>query len=319
MKKIIYALMTVMCCFIFSTELKAQSVYGESWIEYDDTTNTVRAVAYSAPDYSVDIYYCVEVYLTLLENEEYLGGVGGMNVNEWGWPTACSGITQVELTYPYHQGSDYFIETSHSVTNVQVPQQTTYEDPYGFYHFENGDPVYAPISFNFMGNGTPSDLASVLLGFTFAILQQGVPSGPPHHLKVLLDHDFIRIDGCNQLQKSIHFRVVDFAGNGAGRINIDEKPQTITDSCSNTSVSMSSCSGETSRYGNFEDGLRTGCPWNGQPNCGFITQDVWRWCRGGPYVPPGPVDLASMTYEVRRSIIRVDGQSDITDGADKFP
>ena len=65
----------------------------------------------------------------MYENEEELGGIGGMNVNEWGWPTACTGITQVELTLPYHEGSDYFIETTHSVMGVMVPQQTTYEDP----------------------------------------------------------------------------------------------------------------------------------------------------------------------------------------------
>jgi hypothetical protein len=319
MRKIIYTLVAAMCCFIFYTDLHAQSIYGESWIEFDDTTNTVRAIATSAPDYSVDIYYCVEVYLSVYENEEFLGGKGGMNVNEWGWPTACAGITQVELTYPYHEGSDYFIETSHSVTSVQVPQQTTYEDPYGFYHFQSGDPVYSPISFNFMGNGTPGDLASILLGFTFSILQGGVNSGLPHHLKVITDIDFVRADLCGQLQKNIQVQVVDAAGRSAGRVTVGEKPLTLLDSCSGTGVTQTSCGGETSRYGNFTDGLRTGCPWNGQANCGFAYINVWRWCRGTPYTPPDPIDLARMLYDVKRSAIKVDDESDLTNGSDKFP
>lgn len=322
MKNIIYALVTVMCCGFFSTTLHAQSVYGESWLEFDDTTNTVRAVATSAPDYSVNVYYCVEVYLSVYENDELLGGQGGMNVNESGWPTACSGVTQVELTYPYHEGSDYFIETSHSVTSVQVPQQTTYEDPYGFYNFVNGDPVYSPISYNFMGNGTPSDLGSILLGFTFSILTGGVNSGPPHHLRVILDHDFTRSDLCGQLQKNIQFQVVDANGRAAGQVSIGEKQQTITDSCSNTSVGLTGCStGLTSKYGNFTDGLRTGCPYNGQPTCGYNNHNTWWWC-----VPPSPingstytVDLANMLYEVRRSEIKVDGETDITNLTYKFP
>lgn len=319
MKRLIFVLLTVMCCLIFSTELHAQSVYGESWIEFDDTTNTVRAVATSAPDYSVDVYYCVEVYLSLHENEEFVTGQGGMNVNELGWPTGCAGIIQVEVAYPYDEGSDYFIESSHSVTNVQVPQQNTYEDPYGFYHFENGDPVYSPISFNFTGNGTPSDLAGILLGFTFGILQGGVNSGLPHHLRVISDVDIVRSDLCNQLQKNIHFQVVDVAGRAAGRVTIGEKPQELTDTCSGTTVSMTSCGGETSRYGNFTDGLRTGCPFSGQANCGFQNHNTWRWCRGTPYTPPYPIDLATMLYDVRRSVVKVDGESDLTDLTDKFP
>src|SRR6185503_11258591 len=102
--------------------------------------------------------------MTVYEGEEYLGSQGRMNVNESGWPTACAGVAQVELTSPYHSGSDYFIETSHSVSNVQVPQQASYYDPYGFYQFVD-DPGYFPVSFNFMGTGYPSgqDLASILL------------------------------------------------------------------------------------------------------------------------------------------------------------
>ena len=85
MKKIIGALLMVTCCFICATVNYAQSVYGESWLEYDDTTNTVRAVAYSAPDYNVDVYYCAEVLMTVYEGEEYLGSQGGiMSTNQVG-------------------------------------------------------------------------------------------------------------------------------------------------------------------------------------------------------------------------------------------
>jgi len=144
--------------------------------------------------------------MTVYEGEEYLGSQGGMNVNESGWPTACAGIAQVELTYPYNSGSDYFIEASHSVSNVQVPQQANYYDPYGFYQFLSEDPDYFPVGFNFMGTGYPSgqDLASVLLGFTFSILHQGVVSSVPHHLQVLNDTDVIRIDGCGQKEKGFN-------------------------------------------------------------------------------------------------------------------
>ena len=170
-----------------------------------------------------------------------------------------------------------------------------------------------------MGNGTPSDLTSILLGFTFSILQGGFTSGQPDHLRVIHDHDFTRTDACNQLQKNIQFQVVDIAGRPAGKVNIGEKSQNVHDSCSNSTVNMSSCgSSQTSNYGNFTDGLRTGCPWNGQSNCGFAFSNTWHWCKP-TWSGTTNVNLATMLYDVKRSVIKVDGEEDITNLSYKFP
>lgn len=239
----------------------------------------------------------------------------------------CGGTAHAEGFLPYDPSATYTIDSDINVdvyfhyVDESGYETGEYSDYYDFFEFSEWDLIFYPLSFAFTGNGPPrvSSVQNILLGTLTSLFEQGATSGPPHHLKVILDHDFERIDMCNQLQKNIQFRVVDFAGRSAGRMSIDEKPQNITDTCSNTTVSMSSCSGQTSTFGNFTDGLRTGCPWNGQANCGFILQNQWRWCSGGPYATSGPVVLASMTYEVRRSVVRVDGQSDIPEGADKYP
>ena len=216
MKKVIYVLLTVTCCFILSKQTEAQSVYGDSWIEYDDLTNTVRDVAYSSPDYSVDVYYCVEVQMTVNKDNEYLGSDGATNFNQSGWGNMCAGNAWVELVYPYDPNSTYFLETSHTISNVQVPQQTAYNDPYGFYTYLNGDPVFFPLYYQFSGTGYPSgqSINSILLGITFSILQGGITSGPPHHLMVW--DDVSTIGGCAQEYRAITYRIVDASGHPPG-------------------------------------------------------------------------------------------------------
>ena len=205
---------------------------------------------------------------------------------------------------------------------MQVPQQTAYYDPYGFYQFLSDDPLYLPVSFNFVGTGQPSgqDLSSMLLGFTFSLLHQGVTSSVPDHLQVINDIDVIRTDGCNQIEKRIQFRVVDQQNNPAGKVSVDEKPQTVPDTCTGGTVHLSTCGDEgMSKYGDFTDVIRTGCPHSGPAVCGFDFFNRWRWCRYNPYGPTDRIDLAWMYYWATRTFIKVDGEADMENLSYKYP
>lgn len=71
--------------------------------------------------------------------------------------------------------------------------------------------------------------------------------------------------------------------------------------------------------GAFTDRLKTGCPSNGPSTCGFDFPNLWRWCRrGGPYLYEN-IPLAWMYYDVRRGIVKVDNEQDMTDFTNKYP
>lgn len=126
---------------------------------------------------------------------------------------------------------------------------------------------------------------------------------------------------CGQIEKRIQFKVVDQQNRAAGKAPLDEKPQTnLTDTCSGTTPSMSTFStASSSTYGNFTDGLRTGCPHTGPTACGFDLFNRWRWCRSTPYTPTDHIDLAFMYYWVTLAFVKVDGETDIEDLTYKFP
>jgi hypothetical protein len=145
-------------------------------------------------------------------------------------------------------------------------------------------------------------------------------SETPHHLRVIHDDDVTRSDLCGQLQKLIQYQVVDQNNRAVGNVQIDEKPQTITDSCSGTTVTLTTCNtGSVNRYGNFTDGVKTGCPYNGPGTCGYDFYNRWRYCISTPYTPYTYRELAYMYYWATHTFVKIDGQTDMEDGTYKYP
>lgn len=325
MKRLGFFVLLTTCCFIFSQEAKAQSVYGQAWVEYYEPTNSIRAVGYSQPDYSVQVYYSAEIRLTVYQDENYLGDGAANNYHDWCWHTAYCGNAEIELYFPYNPGSEYAVEAEHTARDVQYPQYAEYTDPYGYYTLYGYDTLYHPVYYNFIGTGTPSglDIKDMVLGVTDAFFTQGAPAAAPHHLKV--DDDLIReaqprpnVTGpCGQIERLIKYQVVSEDGRNVGRTSIGETfPGRIISSCSGQDVRPTGCStfsggsfsgNYTDRSGKFTDTLRVGCP-APQDNCGFIIDpNQWVACSGQTFNTR--TTLARLVYEVAKRQIKVNGRS----------
>jgi hypothetical protein len=70
-----------------------------------------------------------------------------------------------------------------------------------------------------------------------------------------------------------------------------------------------------STYGNFKDGIKTGCPYTGPSGCGFDFGNTWRYCGR----EQSTTDLAWMYYQATRTFVKVDGETDIEDLSYKWP
>ena len=302
------------CCFVFSPQAKAE-VSTITEVSYYEPTNSIFAWAEVSVDYETLAYYCFDNWGDVRKNDESLTMFwGGSCENNWSY---------YEGFFPYDADADYAIEVHPQLLpRHHLPIGDSYEDYYNYIQWTNGVTVSAPYYFSFTGPGpiTEINVGRIILGSVFSIFSQGATSELPHHLRVMFDSDIVRTDLCNQLQKLIRFQIVDHNNRPAGKVNIDEKPQTITDPCSATAVQMTTCSStDVGTFGNFTDGLRTGCPHSGPEDCGFIFYNTWRWCGENPYGPVNGVDLARMIYDVNRHVIKVDGEQDMTNLSYKYP
>jgi hypothetical protein len=232
-------------------------------------------------------------------------------------------VTYWEGFFPYDPNANYSIEVYPQLNpkhSYNYPMGDGYEDYYNYVQWTYGNTVSAPSYFGFAGPGpsVQTSISSIILGTVFSVFSQGGTSGPPHHLFVVHDTDIVRTDLCGQVQKLIDFLIVDnhHPARAAGRVYIDEKPQSVTDSCYAGSVTLALCNDDVSRYGNFRDGIKTGCPHTGPSNCGFDFFNRWRWCGPGC---SNTQDLAWMYYWATRTVIKVDNQSDMEDGSEKYP
>ena len=301
-------------CFAFSPEAKAE-VTTITEVSYYEPTNSIFAWAEVTVDYETLAYYCFDTWGDVRKNDDQLTMFwGGSCENNWSY---------YEGFFPYDAEADYAIQANPQLqARRRLSIGDNYEDYYNYIQWTNGMTVRAPYYFGFAGPGPimEIDFGSIFLGSVFSVFTQGGTSGPPHHLRVIFDSDVQRTDLCGQWQKLIRFQIVDSHNRRAGKVDIAEKPHTLTDPCSNTTVQMTTCStSDVGTYGNFTDGLRTGCPHSGPSDCGFRLYNTWQWCIRHPSGASGRVDLARMDYDVNRLYIKVDGEADMTDLSYKFP
>jgi hypothetical protein len=292
--------------------------------------NIMVGVAYTTSGYSSS--YCVDVdnYFYRLENGEEVESTQTTLLG------VCEYQAWTESILPYVEGSDYHVEGAVTATPVYSYENYPYGyyDPGGYAYYNqrdiDGNPLMQNWWNNFTSTGSPttSPFASFFLGFVYSFLPSGASSraGAPHHLWVATDRNIVRTDLCSQVQKEIDFEIVDQQNIRAGRIFIDEKPQTnLVDSCSNETVRLNRCSMEGVKIpGTFTDYLKTGCgtnhpldgTWNGSQTCGFDFGNTWRKCSGPP--SSSTSDLAWMFYDVRHGVVKVDGEADMTDNTGKY-
>lgn len=236
----------------------------------------------------------------------------------WTNPMLPYDATHDYITYMYPKVDPYFRReedgalVDHYNYGYYLDQPILWPGAGGAFGFEGSGPE---IYVNF----------SIVLGTLNSLHSHGVTSKAPDHLKVITDRDRTRNDtSCHPLNKEIDFLIVDRDNNPAGRISLSEHPQpNLVDSCSGIHVLLNSCSDVgIGTFGNFTDSLKTGCPGSGTPSdsCGYSFGNTWQWCVPRRGFPSGDVcaNIAWMFYDIHHSYIKVDDQSDMTDGTYKY-
>lgn len=305
----IVIVLLAVCCLGAPTETKAQHVFADTGVAYYEPTNELLAYSEAWSDYPADLYYCLEI-----GGPVYKDGVEAAWISGTNYPASgegyCGGWANADTWLPYDANAEYEVLSSYNlVTSYRVFDESgMWADYYNFAQYGYADPnVFAPISYDFSGPG-PSvpNIQNIFLGSLYSLFQMGAMAGGPHHLKVVSDQ--ILQGPCGQAQRFITFRVVDQQGRGAGGTYLKEIfPGTITDTCSNFTVTPSPCSlnytGPTGS--NFTDVIRTGCPTIGGA-CGFtINPNKWAKCTFGIPVQT----LATMNYMARWAFVSIDSNS----------
>jgi hypothetical protein len=310
-------LVSIVVCLLVSHQAEAY-VDSQTHLSYYEPTNSIFVWANVTVDYETLAYYCVDDWGQVIKNDESLDTF---------WGGTCD---QSEIYYdnyfPFDSSANYSIEIYPQVISKHnYPIGDGYDDYYNYAIWASADPYYEVNYMNFFGPGpeTEIDYPSILLGGVFGIFTQGGQSSVPHHLRVNTDFDIVlqSPDGCGQVRKFIEYTVVDQQNRGVGGIRIDEKPQqNLIDSCSGTTVTLTTCNANSvSRFGNFTDGIKTGCPHTGPTPCGFDWYNRWRWCRNSPYGPTDYIDIATIYYWARRDWVKIDNETNIQDGTYKWP
>lgn len=334
MRKVFRAgFLAIVCIICMSVQTQAQvQTYTDMWPWTWDGHNEMVGVAYVVMDYGANEEYCVDI-----DNYFYRMVDGAPADERYARGSGCNSFTEAAALFPLVEGSDYAIEAEFTVNVVYTYDDCYYcgFDPYGYAYYNDlyidGEPVVVPWWFSFAGTGYPTRASApyFFLGIVFTYLQAGSTerSGPPHHLHVHTDRTVVEpaILGCafTRAHKFIDFQVVDSNNKHAGRVPMREEPPDppIVDSCSGQLTSLTRCgTAAIDPFGNFTDSLKTGCPNdNTSPNCGMAFGNRWQWCAGGDW--PGYSryeNIAWMFYDVRRAVIKVDNEEDITDGTNKY-
>lgn len=304
------------CCLAFPRAAKAD-VYTITGVSYYEPTNSMVAYAEILPDYDTLAYYCVDYWGEVRKNDEVITPY---------WGGSCDSQLFYDQYFPYDPSADYTNEVHPQliVKHWYPSPGSGYSDYYNYEEWAYGDSVYAPYYANFFGPGpeVPINQGSIILGAISSIFTEGAMAGPPDHLQVISDRTIIRADiSCHPANKLIDFKLVDANNRRAGRVSLDEKPQSVTDTCSGLQVRLNVCSAiGVDVYGSFTDSLRTGCPESGSPppGCGATFGNTWRRCEGRPPVTYS-WNLAWMLYNLRHEYVEVDGERDMTDGQYKYP
>jgi hypothetical protein len=290
------------CCLVFSQEAKAD-VNTLTEVSYYEPTNSILAWAETIPDYDTLAYYELGHWGLVFKNDTQITMFNGGSYD--------GNDAYYEEFFPYDPDADYTIEVyPQLVAKIRHNIGDTYEDYYNYIQWTYGNSVYYPYYFGFTAPGPDVQIngPSILLGTVYSFFTMGATSGPPHHLKVKSDLS-TTLGSCGPIERNITYELVDSNGRRAGKSSIKEVfPGTITSSCTGNNVTPSPCSldyfiGNTST---FKDQLKTGCPFNGDANCGYtINPEKWVWCRPG--MPD--VTLATLVYNVRHSFVEVNGRS----------
>jgi len=323
---------TIICVTCLSVRTQAQVNTYTDMFRYDwDGHNEMVGVAYTSLDYSANEDYCVYIdnYFYRMEN--------GAQVDErYAYGSGCHTFTEAAAFFPIIEGSDYAVDGEFTVESIYTYDDCYYcgFDPYGYgyYHelYLDGEPVFTPWWHPFYGTGYPARASTpyFFLGVVFSYLQSGSleRSGPPHHLYAVTDRTItLPAEGdCTfpRANRLVDFLVVDSNNRHAGRVPLREEPHDppLVDSCSNRNVKLTQCTTEgISPFGNFTDEIRTGCPNAGTtPDCGVGFGNRWQWCANYGWSGSRTyVNLAWMYYDLRRSVINLDGQLDIS-GTHKY-
>lgn len=312
--KLTFLLLTIMCCLLITEQTKAAGVTCITQVSYYEPTGSLWVSAETLPDYDTLAYHAIghwgyvnkdDVELTEFNGESYDSEV------DWG------------DFFPYDANANYAIEVfPELVSKHNYPIGDSYEDYYDYIEWSSGYYGSFPAYYSFSGPGpeVSISLPEIVLGSVLGIFTQGAMSGTADHLRVIHDDDVTRSDLCGQVQKLIKYQVVDQNNRAVGDVQIDEKPQTIVDSCSGTTVTLSRCNTSSAdRYGNFTDGVKTGCPYNGPGTCGYDFFNRWRHCISTPYTPETYKELAYMYYWATHTFVKIDGQTDMDDNTYKYP
>jgi hypothetical protein len=312
-------LIAVAACLLLSQHAKAD-VVGETYLSYYEPTDSIYVLTTATVDYDTLAYYCVDFWGQVHKNEGQL---------DMFWGGSCDqSQSYYEHYFPFDSNANYAAEIFPQVISKHnYPVGDGYEDYYNYVIWAQADPFYEPYYMNFFGPGpeTQIDFSSIILGGVFGIFTQAAQSGPPHHLRVNTDFDITLTSstdpqGCGNVRKYINYTVVDENNRSAGQVRFKEYPQTVVDTCTGGYVDLTSCNSSFTLYGGFTDHINTGCPQTGPTGCGYEFWNTWQWCHPGPY--PGEesyTNLARMVYEARRSYVKIDGDTDPTDGSYKYP
>jgi hypothetical protein len=310
-------LLLVTYCLASPNEARAQSVNAHSEVGYYEPTNSMYAVVEAYPDYSTELYYCLNVYGPVYKDGSQVAWLYGSNRSTAEGPVYCGGWATAEAFLPYDANAEYTVEGNQEVeTLYRTWNESGYEDYYNYYANSLGDPIYYPLWYGFSGAGPPGPIGprNIWLGTVYSIFGQGVTSGNPDHLKVV--DDVTRYGTCGQRVREITYRIVDShnPSRPAGGVPIKEilsGPE--YNSCSGRyldetnydAVCHSDYDGHEQSM--FTDRLTVGCQnVTNDPNCGFTSDpDRWAWCASLREV----TILARVLYNVRFSFIEVNGQT----------
>jgi hypothetical protein len=252
-------------CLASPDEARSQSVSAYSEVSYFAPSNSMYAFTEAYPDYSSQLYYCVNVYGPVYKDGNQEAWLYGTNRIQGDTQTPCGGEATAEAFLPYDANAEYTVEGNSEVElQYRNWNESGYEDYYNYYAYGLVDPIYYPLSFGFAGAGPPGSISppNIWLGTVYSIFTQGATSSYPHHLQVVDDR--YDIGGCGQQVRFTKFKIVDAYNHPAGGVKLKEifHPANIVDTCSNATVHPETCSQDYPGHsqGTFTDQTNVGCP-----------------------------------------------------------
>ncbi|MGB7922765.1 MAG: hypothetical protein WCF57_05915 [Pyrinomonadaceae bacterium] len=307
------ALLAILCCFIFSSETKGQSVDGYTSIDYDESSGIVDAYSETSVDYDVATDYQAYVLLQVLD--DYSSLVTSLSARDYNE----IGFISVEAQFYGQPGSTYTAKGTHRAWAMLYDYDYDYDyypyRPYYYYYdvwyFGFYEPyyIYRPWYSYFTNNGFQNIRRRnrfITLGTTHDSASVTVGSAKPHHLVVVVDQT--TYNSCGSKRRDTLYRVVTASGRLVPDASVRETFPAQNDTCNGSTVSPSDTCTPTSN-GTFQDAVSVGCPFTDSA-CGFADTNRWQWC------PPtgSPVTIGTLRCDVRPYRILINGAESFNSG-----